>query len=409
MAVYAVAFSLMGSVAARKCAPAVTALPRVDAATLSGEALLRDYVLRDVPVVLENAVGSDVLGALGALAPWAAGAAPAALRRALAEAVVARDGAVALANETAGAEGAPRWGCAGSDGACALRDVAGGLRGRIGGFPATDAMCVPAWSLQVVGEAAWTVHRRTADELGVPLGEAFGSARVYSGATYPGDLLVFYAGWQPYAARPTPGARSARGAVSVGDGARDLLWNGDGVRAKAALGVVGPSLDAACPDVRDAGGFAGAARAPGGEEAAATGGCDRFGARVRASSLGGIDVGYYAAPALGDVDGDGDYDLVVGDAGGRVSYYENVGDERAHDFVEAASVYGAAALAVPALGDLDGDSLPELAVGGIDGGIAFFDQNLERFLAPLVFRVGRVESGPIQDTVQRECLGTNFQ
>ncbi|UCD92262.1 MAG: VCBS repeat-containing protein [Methanobacteriota archaeon] len=40
----------------------------------------------------------------------------------------------------------------------------------------------------------------------------------------------------------------------------------------------------------------------------------------------GIDVGDYAAPKLADLDGDGDFDLSIGESYGTIVYYENVGD-----------------------------------------------------------------------------------
>src|SRR5690242_384183 len=39
------------------------------------------------------------------------------------------------------------------------------------------------------------------------------------------------------------------------------------------------------------------------------------------------DVGYYAAPALADLDGDGDRDALVGESGGRVLAYVNTGTD----------------------------------------------------------------------------------
>ena len=80
-----------------------------------------------------------------------------------------------------------------------------------------------------------------------------------------------------------------------------------------------------------------------------------------------------------DVDGDGDFDLVIGDAAGRVSYYENTGTSKKPQFEFINSIHAHAAMAAPALADLDGDSYPELAVGGADPAIAFFNLTYEPF------------------------------
>jgi len=47
----------------------------------------------------------------------------------------------------------------------------------------------------------------------------------------------------------------------------------------------------------------------------------------------GIDVGQFATPQLVDVNRDGDLDLIIGERGGRIEYYENIGTALAPNFV----------------------------------------------------------------------------
>ncbi|WJH36337.1 VCBS repeat-containing protein [Paenibacillus sp. CC-CFT747] len=83
-------------------------------------------------------------------------------------------------------------------------------------------------------------------------------------------------------------------------------------------------------------------------------------------------VGAYAAPAVGDVDGDGIPDLVVGDADGIVRVYRGLAG-RPGAFgapEEAARIRGR--FAAPSLRDLNGDGRPDLAVGGSEGDVQVF-------------------------------------
>jgi len=86
-----------------------------------------------------------------------------------------------------------------------------------------------------------------------------------------------------------------------------------------------------------------------------------------------IDVGRRSVPRLRDLDGDGDLDLIVGreDAGAEV--FLNVGSAREPTF-ESAGTLGASLphFSTPVLVDLDGDGDDDLVSGGMGGGLVFF-------------------------------------
>jgi len=91
----------------------------------------------------------------------------------------------------------------------------------------------------------------------------------------------------------------------------------------------------------------------------------------------GVKVSYNCAPWFADLDDDTDLDMIVGDGDGLVYYYENTGDEFAPR-IDAENPFDAIDVsydAKPALGDVDDDGDLDLVTGEYTGVLRYFQND----------------------------------
>ena len=130
--------------------------------------------------------------------------------------------------------------------------------------------------------------------------------------------------------------------------------------------------------------------------------------------LDGLDAGSESVPALADIDGDGDLDLLVGNKidpakgdAGRLFIYTNEGTRtapkyRLKDTLRMADAYNLA----PALGDLDGDGDLDMLLGTWNTDILFF-RNTGTAREPHWVQDAAATIRPPRVTFRRRCSQTS--
>ena len=105
-----------------------------------------------------------------------------------------------------------------------------------------------------------------------------------------------------------------------------------------------------------------------------------FGASNNTSFVG-IDVGSSSSPAFGDLDGDGDADLVVGASDGTLQAYERTAVGFSAFAINPFASIDVGSSSSPALADLDADGDVDLVVGAGDGTLSAYQQTADGFKA----------------------------
>jgi len=89
----------------------------------------------------------------------------------------------------------------------------------------------------------------------------------------------------------------------------------------------------------------------------------------------GIDVGSNSTPAFVDIDADNDFDLFIGEYTGNINFYENTGDSFIANFTLADENYSGIDIgenSFPFFADVDGDSDFDLILGSQKAGFKFY-------------------------------------
>lgn len=96
---------------------------------------------------------------------------------------------------------------------------------------------------------------------------------------------------------------------------------------------------------------------------------------ARAHQIGLTTLGQSSTPALVDIDADNDLDLFLGGTNGRIIFYENTGSANSFAFTFRSNFYSnidAGDESIPRFADIDNDGDKDLFIGKQDGKISFY-------------------------------------
>jgi hypothetical protein len=95
--------------------------------------------------------------------------------------------------------------------------------------------------------------------------------------------------------------------------------------------------------------------------------------------FGTIDVGSHCVPAIGDIDNDGDMDIITGDLFHEIQYFRNDSGTWTEDPTVVSGIT-AGQNAAPALADLDNDGDLDLTIGNYDGTFNYYENQNVTFI-----------------------------